>query len=181
MKKTSVVSIRINDDEKKALEIEGDLTGITLNALVDKIISRHIRWDRFSREIDSVSINKKTLTVLLNSIEPVKLDEICKMNPMISMKDAILFSKGEFTIDNFLSVFDMWLDTSNISYRHISNSGFDRYIIKHELGHNFSVFLNSLVEKILNELKISLTNIDSNTNHISFEINRIQEVKNVKL
>ena len=90
----------------------------------------------------------------------------------MSMKDAILFSKGNFTFENFLSVLDMWLDSSNISYRHISTDDFDRYIIKHGLGNNFSMFLNSLIEKTLHELNIPLTDIDYNSEHISFEIDR---------
>ena len=91
----------------------------------------------------------------------------------MSLKDAILFSKGKFTFENFLSVFDMWLDSSNISYRHISTNGFDRYIIKHGLGNNFSMFLNSLIEKTLYELNISLTDVDYNPEHISFEMDRM--------
>lgn len=177
MKKTSVVSIRINDDEKGILTLEGDLSGITLNALIGQIISKHIRWDRFSRNIDSVCINKKTLTSLLENLEVEEFEELCKVNSMMSMKDAILFSKGNFTYENFLSVFDMWLDTSNISYRHISIENFDKYIIKHELGHNFSKFLHSLVENILHELNIKISKIDLNGNHYSFEIDRLTEAR----
>lgn len=176
MKKTSVVSIRINDDEKGILSVEGDLEGITLNALIGKIISKHIRWDKFAREIDSVCINKKTLTFLLDSLDAEEFDQICKVNSIMSMKDAILFSKGNFTFENFLSVLDMWLDSSNISYRHISTVGFDRYIIKHGLGNNFSMFLNSLIEKTLHELNIPLTDIDYNSEHISFEMDRISGI-----
>lgn len=168
-----MVSIRINDDEKGILSVEGDLEGITLNALIGKIISKHIRWDRFAREIDSVSISKKLLTFLLDSLDTDEFDQICRVNSIMSLKDAILFSKGKFTFENFLSVFDMWLDSSNISYRHISTNGFDRYIIKHGLGNNFSMFLNSLIEKTLYELNISLTDVDYNPEHISFEMDRM--------
>lgn len=171
-----MISIRINDDEKGILSVEGDLEGITLNALIGKIISKHIRWDRFVREIDSVCINKKSLTVLLESLDSTKIEQMCNVNSIISMKDAILFSKGNFTFENFLSVFDMWLDSSNISYRHISMDNFDRYIVKHGLGKNFSLFLNSLIEKILHELDVPLTDVNYNSEHISFEMDRTKAV-----
>ena len=177
MKKTSVVSIRIDNDEKSLLSLEGDLEGITVNALIGKIISKHIRWDRYSREIDSVCISKKTLSALLSNLDDCKINDICKISPMVSIKDAILFSKGTFTYENFLSIFDVWLDTSNIGYRHISEERFDKYIIKHELGSNFSKFLHALVEKILHELSLSLSNVELNENHISFEIRNMSDVK----
>lgn len=176
MKKTSVVSIRINDDEKNILSVEGDLEGITLNALIGKIISKYIRWDRFIREMDNVCINKKSLTFLLESLDVTRFGQMCRENSMMSMKDAILFSKGKFTFENFLSVFDMWLDSSNISYRHISMDGFDRYIIKHVLGNNFSLFLNSLIEKTLHELNISFMDMDFNSEHMSFKIDRTKVI-----
>lgn len=171
-----MISIRINEDEKNILNLESDLGGITLNALIGKVISRHVRWDRFSREMDNVSINKKTLAHLLNNCESTNFQTLCATNPIISMKDAILFSKGEVTLENFMSVLDMWLDSSNISYRHISEEGFDKYIIKHDLGNNFSIFIESLITKGLQDFDILLSNMISETNHVSFEIIKKKDV-----
>ena len=170
MKKTSILSIRINDDEKEILNTESELQGITLNALIGQILSKHIRWDRYSRDIGHVFISKPFLRSLLKNIDNKHMEKIGLPLAVSSMREEVLFSKGDITIENFLSVFDMWLNSCNIPFRHIAEGELDKYIIKHDLGINFSTYLRKLVENTLNEIQFKFTEINNSEDNITFEL-----------
>jgi hypothetical protein len=68
-----------------------------------------------------------------------------------SLRDIMIYSKGEVTLDNLLSILSKWLEPSNFQYRHMEDGALN-LIIRHNYGPKWSAFLQALISPFLNQL-----------------------------
>ena len=85
------------------------------------------------------------------------------------MKDAVTYIYGVFNYQNLMQVIDKWLHASNIPFRHISGNN-DKFIIRHELGKNYTIYLNAVISSLLQELNYAVRNTELSDYSLKFEI-----------
>jgi len=72
------------------------------------------------------------------------------------VKDIALFMKHRIDIDSFLEWFETRMKTASVELSHQKSGGHSNiihsYIIKHDLGNNWSIFHKTIFESILQEL-----------------------------
>ena len=170
MEKTSIISIRVYENEKRMLLEESRKNNMTINSLGRQIISKHIEWHRYSKDLGYTCITKNLMkTLLTNNNETTNHISTDGYN---TLKNTISMMYGEINISNLLTVFDIWLSASNISFRHFTDFNTEKYAINHNMGKSFSMYLNSSLNSILNELEYTIINNKIDENCTTFEISK---------
>lgn len=173
MKKSAIISVRVDTDVKNKLEVESEMKSLTLNTLIGQIISKHISWDRFAEDIGFVFLTKPFLRAILSHVPEKEMTNIAVTVCRGAMKDATIYMYGEMTIDSFIKSLDSWLAASHIPFRHIQNNDTNRYVIQHEIGLAFSRYLITVINSILNEFKFKAAKQDITDQSTSFIIEKV--------
>lgn len=173
MRKASVITVRVTEEEKNKLHAESEMESITLNTLVSKILAKHVRWDYFTKDIGYIFVTRPFLRALLENVDEKTIMTIAVSTCRGAIRDAIIFMSGEMNLKNFLAGMDMWLGASNIAFRHITEDHTDKYIVKHDLGKKFSLYLNTVINSVLNEIGYKSINQITDDQSNSFEIEKI--------
>ena len=173
MKKSAIISVRVDEDTKNKLEIESEMKGMTLNTLIGQIITKHTSWDRFAEDIGFVFLTKPFLRAILSHVPEKEMTTIAVTVCRGAMKDATIFMYGEITLDTYIKSLDAWLAASHIPFRHIKDNDEDKYVIQHELGNVFSKYLVTVINAILNEFTFCIAKQDLTDQSVSFVIDKI--------
>lgn len=172
MKKSSVISVRVDEDTKTKLEVESEMKSLTLNTLVGQIITKHTSWDRFAEDIGFVFLTKPFLRAILSHVPEKEMTTIAVTVCRGAMKDATVYMYGEMTFETYMKSLDLWLEASHIPFRHIKTESTDRYVIQHEIGLQFSHYLITVINAVLNELKLKAAKQEITDQSIGFVIER---------
>lgn len=170
MKKTGIISVRVSEDVKEKLEVESEMNSTTLNTLISQILSKHVEWDRFAEDIGFVFLTKTFLRTLLDHVDEKTITTIAVSTCRGAMRDAVIFIKGQLNIESFLHAMDLWIGASHLPFRHIVSNGMDRYIIQHELGRKYSIYLVTVVTSLLVEIGYRTEHQKIDDQSVSFEI-----------
>ena len=173
MKKSAIISVRVDVDTKNKLEIESEMKSMTLNTLIGQILTKHTSWDRFAEDIGFVFLTKPFLRAILSHVPEKEMTNIAVTVCRGAMKDATIYMHGEMTIDTFVKTLDSWLSASHIPFRHIKDDNTDKYVVQHELGNVFSQYLVTVINSILNEFKYRASKQELTDQSISFEIDKV--------
>ena len=171
-KKTSIISIRLSDEIKQKLDREAEINGTTLNTLATQILSRHTDWDRYAKDLGFIFSTRKFLKGILTDVSDETIEKIASTTCKDAVKDVIKFSFTEITLENFVKTFRLWLAASDIPYRFIpsNNKNGGKFLVQHELGLKYSLYLQTMSGTILNELGYRVINIESHDDSLIFEV-----------
>ena len=172
MKKSAIISVRVDADTKNKLEIESEMKNMSLNTLIGQIITEHTSWDRFAEDIGFVFLTKPFLRAILSHVPEKEMITIAVTVCRGALKDATIYMYGELTVDTFIKSLDSWLAASHIPFRHIKDDDTDKYVIQHELGNVFSNYLVTVINAILNEFKFRIHKQELTDQSVSFEIDK---------
>lgn len=178
-KKTRSVTFRIDSSVVDELQHEADGKEVSLNVLVNQVLKRYSEWDRYENKLGIMPVPKIMLSSLMDKavvvakssgikdIEPYR-DEIIKKAAEIAfniMKDSVLFMKKNYNLWVVLSVLQDYMKVSGINADHIIQGRKHIFVIKHELGENWSLFTQELLKIIFERLaKVKIeTSITQNT------------------
>jgi hypothetical protein len=172
-KKSVVISVRVPLSVKEKLDTESALNNISVNTMISQTLKKHVEWNRFAANIGFVFLTRGFLRAMLNSVDDSDITRIATTTCRSAMRDAVIFIKGEETLENFIETLDLWLAASNIPFRHITGNGTSKYVIQHELGMKWSTYFSSMLKSMVNELGYCLSNPTLNEQTVSFEIIKI--------
>jgi len=172
MKKSIIMSCRIEEDMKKLLDEESELQQISANSLINKVLKRHFEWERFTQEIGMIYVSKSVFRIILSKLDEKDIKLLAASSCRTSLRDATLYIKKEFNVKTILETFDMWLAASHISFRHTTFDNKEKYVIQHELGKKYSTYLHSALGALLSEVNTTIRNPSLNEHSLSFEIEK---------
>jgi len=173
MKKSAIISVRVDADTKNKLEVESEMKSMTLNTLIGQIITKHVSWDRFAEDIGFVFLTKPFLRAILSHVPEKEMTTIAVTVCRGAMKDATIYMYGELTVDTYIKSLDAWLAASHIPFRHIKDDNTDKYVIQHELGNVFSKYLITVINAVLNEFTFCIAKQDLTDQSVSFSIDKV--------
>ncbi|MGD8431442.1 MAG: hypothetical protein PVG23_02590 [Nitrosopumilaceae archaeon] len=170
-KKTETVSFRMDMQIIDKLKKESESQGISLNVLANKIFSRYVEWDMFEPKVGMIPVAKP---IVQNLFQKMSKDETIKMAEKIghdTVSNISTFMKGTMDLDSFVTWFVTRMEISDFDMNHTVKGDLHTYIIKHDLGFNWSLYHKTVLELIFNnafEKRID-SEINDNMMKISFE------------
>jgi len=144
---TRSITYRLPEKLVSELETESTQKGISQNVLVKQILEKYIQWDRFSNKIGMIPVPQGILESLGEKMDGKDIDKIITLVfPMI--KDTVLFIKGGYDLKRCIETLEDYMRASGMNSDHRVEGDAHIFLIQHELGMKWSVFIEQLLTKV---------------------------------
>ena len=151
-RKTSTFTLRIDDSIIKSLQKESELYNISLNTLINKILTRYIEWDSYAPKVGMIPMTKPIIASLFNMMNNEEISGLVSNIGKNVVQDIAYFMKMKTDPDSFLTWFETRMKRSFVEFNHLDENDRHTYVLKHDLGYNWSLYHKKILEKIFNEI-----------------------------
>ncbi len=169
-KKTSTITFRLDENTIQRLRHESNNKQVSTNTLVNQALKQFLDWGIHESTIGFVIINKQVFVHVFGKLSQSEIIDIATRLGKDEVKNIALFMKGSIDIKSFLSWFEIRMTNSSVQVSHIhEDDGFHKYVMKHELGKNWSLYHKTILELIFEEVFDKKINVKIDRTMISFE------------
>jgi hypothetical protein len=159
-RKTTTITLRIDTDVMQSLYNRAEQDDISLNTLVNQVLKRYVEWDMYESKAGIIPLSKPVAKELFQRLSREDIIEMAKGVAKNAVYDIALFMKGgKLDPDLFVSWFlSRMKNCSEISETNVGGESSENphtYIIKHDLGENWSLYHKALLESIFNDMLAS--------------------------
>jgi len=169
VKGSDVISLRINHDLAEALKEEARIDRVSLNVLANNILHNYVKWEKDAKQAGFIPVTKDLLTALLQRIDDKEIIEIVNQTKNI-IKAQIIFMEKRYDLWAALQ----WLETrckaSGFSEKRFYQNDRLTYIIQHDLGWKWSLYVKTLIESVLEDLVKERVDFDVSTSMVIFRV-----------
>ncbi|EGG41864.1 hypothetical protein Nlim_1274 [Candidatus Nitrosarchaeum limnium SFB1] len=167
-KKTETMSFRLDSHVLDKIRKESESQGISLNVLANKIFSRYTEWGLFESKVGMIPVAKPIVQMLFQKMTEEETIKMAKKVGQKTVSNISTFMKGTMDVDSFVSWFVTRMKISDFEMNHTVKNNIHTYIIKHDLGYNWSLYHKTVLQLIFND--ILSTKIDSEINDSMMKI-----------
>ncbi len=169
-KKTSTMTFRLDENIIKGLRNESSNRKVSTNTLVNQALRQFLDWGMYESTIGFVIINKQVFVHVFGKLTQKEIIDIAARVGKDEVKNMAIFMKGKIDIQSFLSWFELRMINSSVQVSHIhEDDHFHRYVMKHELGKNWSLYHKTILELIFEEVFNKKMDVKIDKTMISFE------------
>jgi len=169
-KKTSTMTFRLDENTIKGLRNESSNRKVSTNTLVNQALRQFLDWGMYESTIGFVMINKQVFVHVFGKLTQKEIIDIAARVGKDEVKNMAIFMKGKIDIQSFLSWFELRMINSSVQVSHIhEDDHFHRYVMKHELGKNWSLYHKTILELIFEEVFNKKMDVKIDKTMISFE------------
>ncbi|HEX5519645.1 MAG TPA: hypothetical protein VFX18_04325 [Candidatus Nitrosocosmicus sp.] len=168
-KKTSTMTFRIDDNVLRILRSESERHQISLNTLINQLLKRFVEWDMYESKVGMIPIAKPIVVELFNKMSKEEISKMALDIGKNAVHDISLFMKNKMDLDSFLSWFETRMNSSLTETNHSIQNGFHVYVLKHELGENWSLYHKIILQSIFNEIFEKTVDIQISNTTIRFK------------
>jgi hypothetical protein len=151
-RKTSTFTLRIDEGIAKSLQNDSQLQDISLNTLINKILKRYVEWDSYEPKVGMIPMAKPVITTLFNMMSEEEILDLVSNFGKNVVQDIAYFMKMKSDPDSFLTWFEIRMRRSFVEFNHLQENDRHTYILKHDLGYNWSLYHKIILERIFNEI-----------------------------
>jgi len=147
-KRTSTVTFRIDEELLNKLRFESKNQEISTNTLVNQVFRRFLEWDVYQPKIGLVSISKPVFVKIFEGLTEEEVIGLARTIGKDEARDVTFFMKGKVDIDSFMAWFEIQMVNSSVQTSHTIENNIHTYIMKHDLGRNWSLYHKTILEII---------------------------------
>ena len=162
------ITFRLDDIILNKLHREAEQKDISVNTLVSHIIRRHIDWHSNAAKAGFVTVRRGLLIDLINRLPEKEISSVAEYIAKNETKDFVLLLRSEYNIESALDVIETWIKISGYPYRHEANYTRHSYVIQHDMGRNWSIYLAELYRFLFEEFGLNRVEFDINHNTLAF-------------
>lgn len=170
--RTYPITFRLPEKLVEDLRAEAENVEVSLNTLVNQVFDRYMSWERHSSKVGLIPVTRPFLREAIQNIPDEKIKQIARNASKDALKELILITKGTFNLDSFIAVFNEWLRASLITHRYEYDGDGHDYVIHHELGEKWSLYLSELLIAICKDLINVKPKIEIRKSSISFSFSQ---------
>jgi predicted transcriptional regulator len=150
-KKTSTITFRLDDDIVKKLRAESGNRQVSTNTLVNQALRRFLEWDIYEPVAGFVLVNKKVFTEIFGKAKQQEIISLASRVGKSEVTNIVLFMRGRMDLLSFLSWYEMRMINSSVQVSHTIQDGSHTYVMKHDLGKNWSIYHKTILERIFQD------------------------------
>jgi len=159
-KKTVLRTIRLAEEVDDLLERDASKQNISTNALVGKIMTRYVEWDRVVEKLDFVAFSNALFLALINEVSDEKIQEMASHEAIRQIKNHAIWDSGKTDFDVLLKTILLIGKYGLMTNVSVESWGDGNYVItlRHRWGHKGVVFFRSFFDSFVrNELGVHPT------------------------
>ena len=165
------ITFRLDNNIVKKLHHEAERKDISVNTLVSHIIRGHIDWHSNAAKAGFLTVRRGLLSILINRLPEKEISSIAEYIAKNETKDFVLLLRNEYNIESALDVVETWIKISGYPYRHDVNHTQHAYVIQHDMGKNWSLYLAELYRFLFEQFGLKKVEFDLNHNTLDFIVN----------
>jgi hypothetical protein len=148
--KTVVKTLRLSESLARSLEKEADDEGMTVNALVNRIINNYYGWEKRAREFGFISVHKPIYVRLIEEADEETLVRLGAEVVVNTWKEMAEFWLQDSSPDKMLEVLKLRSKLDHQSESRIAQDG-DTYtiIFRNDYGPKFSIVAESALREFV--------------------------------
>ena len=152
--KTTTMTFRIDKNVLMKLRSQSKASEISINTLVNQILKRFVEWDMLEPRVGMVAVAKPVVAELFGKISKEEIVNLAMRTGKDSIRDIALFMKGKLDVDSFISWLELRMKNSSVEMSHsiAEDDTTHTYVIKHDLGENWSLYNKTILELIFNDV-----------------------------
>jgi hypothetical protein len=151
-KRTVTMTFRVDESILNVLKEESERKDISLNTLVNHVLKQYVDWDMYAAKAGMIPIAKPVVSALFDKMTPQEIIELASKVGQSAIHDIALFMKSRMDLPSFLSWFEMRMKNSSIELSHKAENSTHTYVIKHDLGYNWSLYHKTLLHLMFNQI-----------------------------
>jgi len=101
-KKTILRTIRVSEELDNLIEKDAEEQNISANALITKIITHYVEWQRVIEKTSYILITSSLFKAIINEVSDEKIEEIAKTVVTTVIKELSLLEFGKNDFDSIL-------------------------------------------------------------------------------
>ena len=164
------ITFRLDSTILNKLHREAEQKDISVNTLVSHIIRRHIDWHSNAAKAGFVSVRRGLLSNLINRLSEKEISSIAEYIAKKETKDFVLLLRNEYNIESALDVIETWIKISGHPYRHEASYTRHSYVIQHDMGMNWSLYMAEQYRFLFEEFELKKVDFDINDNTLDFVV-----------
>jgi hypothetical protein len=155
----------------KNLKNDAEFEKISVNSLAIRIFSNHISWEKYERKVGLLPMTKVFLENVIAKMTEEEVMSLAEKNEKDYFKSILIFMKRERSKKEFINILRSWLSVSWMQHIvELKDDGNYYFIIRHELGKNWSLYIKTLLSELYRDSFDDDINIKTTRSTISIVI-----------
>ena len=152
---TETITLRLEKKILAKLRRESEQNQTSLNTLSNQIFRQHIDWHSKAAKAGYVPLQKPVIIKLLDRISEEDVIQVAEEANRDIFKDVMLLMRDKNDLISSLNLFETWVRASGFPYKIEVDEDKEvySYVIQHDMGKKFSLFLAIRVRVILEQLE----------------------------
>ncbi len=162
------ITLRFDKDILERLRSEANDKQISLNNLINRIITQHLDWHAYASNAGFIAVTRGTILKMLEKISEEDITEIGRFVAKKESKDFIIMLRNDYSVTSALQVLDTWLKIVGYSYKHEVRGSEHSYVICHNMSRKWSLYLRELFRLVSEDFGLPRIDFDVGENTLSF-------------
>jgi len=187
-KSNESISFRLDSSLLDYLRNEAAQRDVSINTVVSHIIKDHATWHGNAARAGFISVRKALITKVFAKYDEDEIRDIAHYVASKSSKDMLLFLRNRYDVAAALDVLETWIKVSGYHYNHgteriysAAHTGYSddledspatihSYIIQHDMGIKWSIYMSELYNQICSEVGVIVMSRDFTENSVQFVV-----------
>lgn len=149
---TETITFRLPTSLIDELRKDAELEKINLNAFVSRIFSNHVQWERYERKMGLLPMTKPFLKEVINQLTNDQIMNLAQKIEKENFKNILTFMNENHDLDDFVEILRTWLTVSWMQHNIVLRNGSYHFNIQHDLGYKWSLYVQTLVSELSNDI-----------------------------
>jgi len=149
-KKTVLRTIRLDGELDSILRDDAEDRNLTVNGLINQIMTKYVEWDRHTEKIGFISFAKQTFKSILEEVDDRKVEQIATNTGSPALKAVTLFWFKELNAKTLLKTISTYSKYSGLATSEIKVDGAQcTMTFHHDLGRKYSIYLKNVISQFV--------------------------------
>ena len=147
-KRTVLRTVRLAQEMDRKLQEDAEANGMTVNGLMNKILTKYIKWDTHIEKFKFVSITNETFKFLLEECSDSEIERIATASERKAIEDITLFWFHKLNLETALKTASIYSRYSGLLTSETKvDEGNYTITFHHDLGEKWSLFLKCVINQ----------------------------------
>ena len=167
-KKTQTITFRLSAAIIEDLKEDAENEKINLNQLISKILSNHVLWERYERKVGLLPMTKPFVKDAINRLDESEIIHLAQRIEKDTSRDIFNAIKIEYNVEDFIEILRTWLNVAWMQHYVKKGKRCYHFRIQHDLGKKWSLYIQTLVVGLFEDILKKKLEAKTTKNTISF-------------
>lgn len=164
------VTLRFDGDVLEQLRKEASQKRVSLNTLASQIFKAHTEFYSAATKAGMIPFPKNLLIRLMNRLSEEEVQQLSQEISKNEMKDMLLSIKHQYSTETFIDLIESWVRACGFPFTHDQSDNTHDFIIQHEMGKRWSIYLADLFKFVFNDLGTKWSDFQTTEKTITFNV-----------